>query len=89
MTFFEDLRFALRQLVKAPGFALTAIVTLALGIGANTAMFTVDYAAMVAPLPYPKPDQLVIVWSSVKGHRNSVSPLIPAAQQPAPRSVPP
>jgi putative ABC transport system permease protein len=53
---------------------IVVLLTLALGIGANTAMFTVDYASMLAPLPYPNPDQLVIVWSKVNGHRNPVSP---------------
>jgi len=70
----QALRFTLRRLRNNAGVTVVVLLTLALGIGANTAMFTVDYAAMVAPLPYPKPDQLVIVWSQVKGHRDSVSP---------------
>src|SRR5579863_1938367 len=66
--------YSLRRLRKNPGLTAVVLLTLALGIGANTAMFTVDYASMIAPLPYPNPDQLVVVWSKVKGNRNSVSP---------------
>src|SRR6476659_1115167 len=58
-----DLRFAFRQLVKAPSFSLTAIVALALGIGATTAMFAVIYAFLLRPLPYSKPDELVMLQS--------------------------
>ena len=59
----SDLRYAFRQLVKAPSFSLTAIVALALGIGATTAMFAVIYAFLLRPLPYAKPDQLVMLQS--------------------------
>ncbi len=69
----RDLRYALRDVRRNPLLALTVIVTLALGIGANTAMFTVDYASMIAPLPYPNPEQLVVVWSKVQGDNDWVS----------------
>jgi predicted permease len=58
--------------MKNTGFTLTAVLTLALGIGATTAIFSVVHAVF-EPMPYPKPDQLVMVWSRVRGGRNSVS----------------
>jgi len=61
MAFFEDLRFALRQLVKAPGFAVTAIVTLALGIGANTAIFSVIHAVLMHPSGVDAPERVAIM----------------------------
>jgi putative ABC transport system permease protein len=60
-TLYYDLRFALRQLGKAPGTALLAIVTLALGVGANTAIFTVIESVLVRPLPYAHSDRLVYI----------------------------
>jgi putative ABC transport system permease protein len=67
---FQNLRFSLRMLRKNAGLTGTMVFTLALGIGATTAIYTVVYATLIAPMPYPKPDQLVIVWSKIQGFRN-------------------
>jgi putative ABC transport system permease protein len=71
----SDLRLAVRGVRKAPGFSAAAIAALALGIGPNTAIFSVVYATLLEPLPFPEPDQLVMVWSRTpSGGRNTVSP---------------
>jgi putative ABC transport system permease protein len=69
----QNLRYALRMLRKNPGLTATVVFTLALGIGATTAIYTVVYGTLIAPMPYPNPDQLVMVWSTIHGQRNGAS----------------
>ena len=69
----QNLRYTFRALRENLGLTFTILFTIALGIGANTAIFTVDYATLLAPWPYPKPDRLVNLFSKFQGHSNFVS----------------
>ncbi len=69
----RNLRYSVRVLWKNPGLTVTVLLTLAFGIGANTAIFTVDYQTFLAALPYPQPNQLVVVWSKIGSFHNGIS----------------
>ena len=73
----KDIRYGIRSLLKRPAFTAIALVALALGIGANTAIFSLVNAVVLRPLPFPDSDRLVWVWGNIRsgGNTASVSPL--------------
>ena len=71
----QDIRYALRTLAKQPIFALVAVLTLTLGIGANTAIFSLLHQILLRPLPFPEADRLVMLWERqpLTGRQNVTS----------------
>src|SRR6266545_4261314 len=72
---FRDLTFALRTLRRSPVFTLTAVLTIALGIGASTAIFSVTNAVLLRPLPYKDPERLVVVYSDLRTRNSLAMPI--------------
>src|ERR1051325_9622593 len=69
----KDLRYGVRSLLRQPGFAAITVLTLALGIGANTAIFRVVYSLRIKPLPFHRPDRIVLLWGDDRTEGDSRS----------------
>jgi len=70
-TFWQDLQYGLRTLVKRPGFTLVAALSLALGIGANTVIFSLINTTLLRPLPFNDPSSLIVIWTVPAQNKNA------------------
>ena len=75
-----DIRYAVRRWVARPGLAITVVLTLGLGIGATTAIFSTVYSLMLKPLPYQEPERIVELYTSAQPHQNARTTTMPALQ---------
>src|SRR5262249_52809542 len=73
--FLQDARYAWRGLRSHPSFTAVALITLALGIGVNTAIFSVFYGVLLRPLPYDRPEQLALIWASIRSAGHARAPV--------------
>ena len=73
-TFFKDIKYAIRSLLKHPGFTIVAVATLAVGLGANTAIFTFFNGVLHRPLPFPRSDRLIVL--SEKNPAKNIPPVV-------------
>ncbi|HEX6717949.1 MAG TPA: ABC transporter permease [Pyrinomonadaceae bacterium] len=70
-SFLKDIRYGIRSLLRQPGFTAVVVLTLALGIGANTAIFSVVYSVLLKPMPFTRPDRMVLIWGENRAEGNS------------------